>query len=40
MSESTHRLLKAFSYMVLLLMVAAIGYAGYISIRYWGGIGV
>lgn len=40
MSDNTHRLLKAASYAVVMLMVVAIGYAAYISIRYWGGIGV
>ena len=28
------------SYVILLLMIAAIGYAAYISILYWDGIGV
>lgn len=32
--------LKIFSHVVLLLMLAAIFYAVYISIAYWSGIGV
>jgi len=35
-----HGALKVFSYVVLLLMAAAIFYAGYIGIKYWSGIGV
>ena len=41
MSERTiYRPLKIFSYLVLLLMAAAIVYSSYISVRYWSGIGV
>ena len=32
--------LKALGWAVVLLMVVAIGYAAFISIRYWAGIGV
>lgn len=32
--------LKIFGYVVLLLMAVAVVYAGYISIKYWSGIGV
>ncbi len=32
--------LKIFSHVVLLLMLAAIVYAAYISITYWSGINV
>lgn len=32
--------LRLLSLVVILLMCAAIGYAAYISIRYWSGIGV
>lgn len=32
--------LKIFSHVVLLLMLAAIVYAAYISITYWSGISV
>lgn len=32
--------LKIFSHVVLLLMLAAIFYAAYISITYWSGINV
>ena len=35
-----HRPLKLFSYLVVLLMVVAILYAGYIAISNWSGIGV
>ncbi|MDF3030733.1 MAG: hypothetical protein K0R03_1291 [Moraxellaceae bacterium] len=35
-----HGLLKAFSYVILLLMVIALGYSAYISISHWDGIGV
>lgn len=32
--------LRWLSFLVLLLMAAAVGYAGYISITYWPGITV
>lgn len=32
--------LKLFSYGVVLLMAIAMVYAGFISIKYWSGIGV
>lgn len=35
-----HGPLKLFSYVVILLMVVAMVYSGYISIAYWSGIGV
>ena len=35
-----HAALKAFSYVVLVLMVAGIVYATYIAIKYWTGISV
>lgn len=35
-----HGPLKLFSYVVILLMVIALLYSGYISIKYWSGIGV
>jgi hypothetical protein len=35
-----HGLVKLLSYVILLLMAVAIFYAGYISIKYWAGIGV
>lgn len=35
-----HNSLKILSYVVLLLMVIAVFYAGYISVKYWAGIGV
>ncbi|HEY8555387.1 MAG TPA: hypothetical protein VIL43_12710 [Burkholderiales bacterium] len=35
-----YRPLKVLSYVVILLVAAAILYAVYISIRYWSGIGV
>lgn len=35
-----HGPLKLFSYVVILLMVIAMVYSAYISIKYWAGIGV
>ena len=35
-----HAGLKAFSYVVLVLMATAIVYASYISVKYWTGISV
>ncbi len=35
-----HQFLKLFSLVVLLLMVVGVFYAGYISLKYWAGIGV
>ncbi len=35
-----YRPLKIFSYVVVLLMVVAMIYAAYISVKYWAGIGV
>ncbi len=35
-----HEALKAFSYVVLVLMAVGIVYASYISIKYWTGISV
>lgn len=32
--------LRVFSYIVLLLMVGAIGYAAFITLKYWSGISV
>ncbi|HJU71490.1 MAG TPA: hypothetical protein VJ603_06560 [Paucimonas sp.] len=37
---SLYGILKLVSLLVMLLMLAAICYAGYISIKYWAGIGV
>jgi len=34
------RSLKIFGYVIVLLMIVSIFYAGYISIRYFDGIGV
>jgi hypothetical protein len=31
---------RIFSYVVLLLMVTAIGYAAFITLKYWSGISV
>ncbi len=35
-----HGTLKLLSYVIVLLMVIAILYSGYTSIKYWSGIGV
>ena len=35
-----HGPLKWVSLLIILLMIAAIVYAGFISIKYWAGIGV
>lgn len=35
-----HGPLKLLSYVVILLMLIAMAYSGYISIEYWSGIGV
>ena len=35
-----HGALKAFSYVVLLLMAVGIAYASYIAVSYWTGISV
>ena len=35
-----HGPVKLFSYVVVLLIIAAIVYSGYTSIKYWSGIGV
>lgn len=35
-----HGPLKLLSYVVVLLMLVAILYGGYISLKYWSGIGV
>lgn len=35
-----HGSLKLLSYVIVLLMVVAILYAGYTSVRYWPGISV
>ena len=35
-----HRTLKLLSHVILLLMVVAVLYSGYTSIKYWSGIGV
>jgi hypothetical protein len=32
--------LRVFSYIVLLLMVGTIGYAAFITLKYWSGISV
>lgn len=39
-STALYGLLKAVSLAILLLMLAAIGYSGFISLKYWSGIGV
>jgi hypothetical protein len=39
-SAALYGLLKAVSLAILLLMLAAIGYGGFISLKYWSGIGV
>lgn len=39
-AATLYKTLKTTSYVVLLLGVAAIGYAAIISITYWSGIGV
>ena len=38
--KSTHTLLRIVGNVVLTLMAVGILYAGYISVRYWTGIGV
>lgn len=38
--ESLHSILKVVSVVVLVLMVVAIGYSGFISLTHWHGIGV
>lgn len=38
--SSMHGPLKLLSYVVILLMLIAMVYSGYISIEYWSGIGV
>ena len=35
-----HKSLRLFSYVVLALMGSGIGYASYIGLTYWTGIGV
>jgi hypothetical protein len=35
-----HGPLKIFSYVIILLMLLALLYSGFISIKYWSGIGV
>lgn len=35
-----HGLLKTLSYVIAILVVVAIFYSGYISVKYWAGIGV
>jgi hypothetical protein len=35
-----HRLLALVSYLIVVLMAVAVGYAAYISVTYWTGIGV
>lgn len=35
-----HGPLKLVSYVIILLMLVALLYAGYISVKYWAGIGV
>jgi hypothetical protein len=35
-----HTPIKVVSYLVLLLMVAAIGWGAYIALKHWAGIGV
>lgn len=35
-----HGTLKLLSYVIVLLMIIAILYSGYTSIKYWSGIGV
>jgi hypothetical protein len=40
MQNALARSLKIFSYVVVLLMIAGIVYAGFISLRYFDGIGV
>jgi len=37
---SMHGFLKALSYVIALLVLIAIFYAGYTSVKYWAGIGV
>lgn len=39
-TQSTHLALQAFNYVVLALMLAAILYAGWISLINWSGISV
>lgn len=39
-TQATHRALQAFNYVVLALMLAAIIYAGWISLINWSGISV
>lgn len=38
--NNMHGLLKALSYVVALLVLVAIFYAGYTAVKYWAGIGV
>lgn len=35
-----HSTLKLVSYVIVLLMIVAILYSGYTSVKYWSGIGV
>ncbi len=35
-----HAPMKVLGYVVLLLMAAAIGWGGYITLKHWAGIGV
>lgn len=35
-----HGTLKLLSYVIVLLVIIAILYAGYTSVKYWSGIGV
>jgi hypothetical protein len=40
MQNTLAKSMKIFAYVVILLMVVGIVYAGYISLRYFDGIGV
>jgi hypothetical protein len=40
MQNTLAKSMKIFAYVVILLMVVGIAYAGYISLRYFDGIGV
>lgn len=39
-AQSWHGSLKVVAFVVFLLMLSALGYAGYISVAHWNGIGV
>jgi hypothetical protein len=38
--DAAHASCKVISYVVLLLMLGTLGFAGYITILHWSGVGV